>query len=1224
MTYENYWETHDFIFGCCNSEKIIYLENEVLYELKNEFDDYNKFTIFNLISIDKFRLTDNICSLIRMWLLTYKVFTEEVITYLLKYKTNKIIKNIDIFKKYNLLPNYLIKEFEKKREQIDNINKQTKESVLYLFKWIYWNNNTEHIDKLSESMFEINKYYELYNTLLNELLHNDTFNTSIIKSLQKLLIKSVLNGDYKKIEKLITYNNINLIFLVWNPDILKNILYNKKWVEWWYFTEMIKNWQKILTYDKTTTNKQLLSLFDWQQNIVNKKNFPINYGNFTIFMNNGESLFVLHNDQWISYKWWTKPWTKERFLENSERKLYLYPKYMDIFNRFWLIIGLVILLKKKQIDKNFAIKELNNLFKHISKDSISKLKKQFINSEYIIHLSSIIEVLGDFFDNNNPFIDKDNWINYKWIKPWTKKWLDNYIEIRYYLSRYWIWIFYEYWTIVWLLFGENWITIIRDIIKWLSQKDHNIIIKNFHNLIWNHAINYIPDNTLFEFIKLLKVNWPIINLDLDKWIIFKHIKPWTKERFLENPERISFLKENNFSLFKKYWTIIWSLFMTNWLSHVKNILDTLTDNELKILYNIFKNKLVGSDDINWIPKNNIEYFIKTLKFDWQIVNIKKDIGITYKWTKPRTKERFTEDISRCKFLSYWYMEIFNRYWTIVWMLSTKNWLYHIKNLINKINKNVFETIKNWLNELIINNKIDYSALYEFLSLLPDKAIIINIDSYKYELFTDTIPFTKKWFLEDKHRKKYLQKEYIDIFKHYWTLIWLILFDEINIDNTNKNILLYDILKEHNTPFLEKVINVFPDITLWDLQAILKTVNIEDISYILTYLQEHNIKNKIIWLTLNKCKLIWKYLNNIWISIASFFDDIKNFVIPYIQNTNFKININDILKLLKHNIYPTYNILIYINTTDNWINKLVKIRQHYTNNWWWNKNNPLHVDLEYIKFREIVDRIYNQTLNYWNYILFIDNYNINKFCNYDDNDIKQIAYENYISISFIKDFLLSTNTNNFLNIFFNYSYWKIYEISLKKELYKNKKLYFNTVKIPSKLCHGKKYYFKQNLFSINDIINIFKWDSVIFDGTRNLPFPSSYTWFKSYFMILNEILYELTHKNEFIQNKITDINIQYIQLKYFLKSIIKKYKLHKIAKPFRIICVSNNDNMILKWRWQNVVKIDVKNITNKNYRNIFYADFVDRHWTFSPKQAIFDDSFISELEIVETNNWIKFI
>ncbi len=631
-------------------------------------------------------------------------------------------------------------------------------------------------------------------------------------------------------------------------------------------------------------------------------------------------------------------------------------------------------------------------------------------------------------------------------------------------------------------------------------------------------------------------------------------------------------------------------------SFLDNIIET--DNYEKIIFFNLEDSSKDFESITWIKlkandfeNDSILTFLREWKIEdfkewWFLQKIFANISISNKLINEKNfdlkdleeffsynldyhliKEHQKEIFSHSKWFYYWYFVEFNK--------DFENQLYYWYNIGD-------------------NFPVNYN---NFVDFMEDDEVAIEFEQDEWLEFEWIKPWTKAWFEEKPERKRFLEKEKIRILKENWTILGLYKLEWMS-----------EWMKNNKMDYFSK--------KLW------LDINIKYYSFLISLGTEIDIFlkicQKIDWINEKNINLLIWYIEEHWISVKYFIKDLA------LLKT--KIDIKILILLLKNKIYPTKNIINYM---EEWwkIKKLLKMRENYKQKWEFDIDNDLHIDLEYIKFRYVIDTSSNKNSQVWKWY---NEYKELIWWNYDEKldnekEYKQAWYESYIAYDFIEKI---KEQNNFVNVFSNLSYWKVITWAFKGKLEKDEKINFKETRIWSTECQRRLSYIKKDLFSKEDIKKLFLWDSIILDWTNSYSFPSSNIWYKSYFYILNKILSDLLKDDKFINwydnifIKNIELNKDYNQLYFYLKWIIFKNWFLKNAKPFNFIYASQNENMSLRIWYSNEKKLKNINILNNETIKIYYSDFVDREpefWT----QAYFDDKHITNFKIIPTKNWFNF-
>ncbi len=729
--------------------------------------------------------------------------------------------------------------------------------------------------------------------------------------------------------------------------------------------------------------------------------------------------------------------------------------------------------------------------------------------------------------------------------------------------------------------------LVRALIQFsLDTWNYSNLIENINNILKEHLyINEIINEELSKnkLLEVLKItNW-FINPNIAEKLII-----WNNFYKKEENEKFLWLKlENITEEFKKITQIKEEI---NPKDFQDNIFIWFLE---RVWYHIIWNDTWKEFDkfFKYFPDNNWKAWkIEDFKKWWFLEEIIWHLDISLELIE---KKKFS--LNNLKdFYSYSIDTIFFRK-KITKIFKYKNLYYwYFKEAKNAIlNPNYNFTV-----EIADNYPINHN---NFTNYMWDNEIFLN---YNQEwLKTNWIkPFSKAWFLKKPERKEYLKEENLDIIRNYWIVYSIYLFEWKEIW-TNKEIediskILWFNISVKNYFYIKKVYDKLKD----------ENINLK------------NLIAKIEWLNKKTFELIWWLLDEIWISYYYFLKDLN-----LLQATT---SATLIIKILKHKIYPTNNIIKFINKW--WtIEELITIKNTYKKQWWFDKTNILHIDLEYIDFRYLIDKAtkkdhqvwkwyieYRQLIS-WNYKEDVD----------EEKYYKQAWKESYFTQLFIEKILKNQER---INIFPNFSYWKVLVAGIKEELINNPKINYKEVRIWSTECHWNLNYLKFDLFSKEDIKKLFQWDSIILDWTQNTSFWDSNIWFKNYFFVLNKVLSDILKDKSFIEwynqdyiSKITKTE-EYKKLYLYLKWIIIRNKLYFNAKKFEFLYVWNYKEPYFRTRWEKphslkVLENDI--INTNNTRKIYFTDFVERNTEF---QAYFDDKHITDFKIIATKNWFNYV
>ncbi len=183
----------------------------------------------------------------------------------------------------------------------------------------------------------------------------------------------------------------------------------------------------------------------------------------------------------------------------------------------------------------------------------------------------------------------------------------------------------------------------------------------------------------------------------------------------------------------------------------------------------------------------------------------------------------------------------------------------------------------------------------------------------------------------------------------------------------------------------------------------------------------------------------------------------------------------------------------------------------------NINDPLHVDLEYITFCDIVTAD-TKTETISNNILYqsvIKSESLDGFLIEDELELRALVYEGSLLRKYIEQVQISSKEQNReLWIVPNLSYGLMPVLAISNFLDENNIPLMKDVKVGSTQCHDNPYYVKENLFGhytstiINNQPNI-----LIVDGTNHLVsreeknprYPDAHQGYLNYMMLLNILI-----------------------------------------------------------------------------------------------------------------------
>lgn len=374
------YETYDLFFLIERTMKYDHTKDDFIDNVYKEQRDYKQI-------VDFLRYTK---------LYEYKNLRE-------KKKTFEIDKiQDDIF--LELLKNNITKVLPTLPEELKNINKENRK-IYEKFQNISKNLITiitysyDYSDEFIRIVKEPNTTTEgVHNYIFEKVLQNDptrllnstfTKGLNINKDFQKILTKidTIFPEWYydskacwtqiytKDLGKSIPHNIRNVLNLP-NEEIIsllkKNITYQDPKFAISNFSEINKK----LNFSKS----ELLKLYiSWIQEWIWDNNpwFPINKENFLEYLNDNDILLNIEKDRNLINN--PKPRTKQRFLENSERKNYLNKDIIATFQKFWTNIALAILegTKNKEHFNRFYQEKFKEIDRENERSTILQLWEVF-------------------------------------------------------------------------------------------------------------------------------------------------------------------------------------------------------------------------------------------------------------------------------------------------------------------------------------------------------------------------------------------------------------------------------------------------------------------------------------------------------------------------------------------------------------------------------------------------------------------------------------------------------------------------------------------------------------------------------------------------------------------------------------------------------------------------------------------------------------------------------
>ena len=1244
-------ETSNWFESILNTDNLYLFEDVILDERLQDklLDDNNEKNIIDYIFLLQFQIGN-------YYILNENNFLEKIIKKVYDKKDNTYLEKI--LNNWNILK--FIKQYRDRFNSFDDIIK---------------NENIRNL--LQENSIVVGNVISFIN--LSQNIENFKFD---------LHLEDIDKNFIFFIKKLFKYKKVN-----WEYQYVKEIKISSREIKNRWFEELNKIFDvEILNYDdfkKWEIKTEILHNKEYSENIL-LENLKVLCEKFDITYN--ISNFVKIEKEYNEYKW-EKPVLLSDFLNVHDNVLEKIDFLNDFFNRFNFlknnsekIPNLSAILNK--IKKDHWVESLDDVEYNTNVEYQEELIKEIEQKNNIVltkkfNINEILNFLDITKNLNNSDLTEDSWfyhhiklldqyvenfniddvLKFNWKTFELSDDIENLIEkfgnhingeIRYFLNVFnnldeeKIISFFDFFNKINLKIEVNWnydrysieklsdviwdyfnlkdyddlwvknkVFLVRYLIqKSLDENDYSHLEDNLNNIL--RIQNYKLKNNVFDF-NLLKEKIDTLLEETENFISMNLLRAfvfWQRDWMEQENNTIVLPIRESIEYTKK---ITWIEIKTEDLqnNNTINLIEGIW------LWMINSNNIANENNIkNW--KEILEFFLKNPNYKWRkwvikdiyewwiLENILKYINISNRlmrekqFTLVELEELFSYDLD--------YVLIEDKEDDI---FNNKNWFYYwyFKEAVNYF--------YSW-NDVGLDDKLPIN-IRNFPEYMWDDEILINLDIDKnFEWYNrEKLPWTKKWFLEKPERKQYLNFDNIEIIKENWTAIWLGMlwedFFEFIDDINNVNLWeKFNLLKE--IIWINKYILYS---YVWEKNGFIFNENIFNIVKGLNINLLRDLWNKnILNLNTKSIKLLFWYLREYWISIYYFLSDINSFNLEELDIKMFNY-------LLRNRIYPTKNIIKYL---EEWwtIDELLLIKKNYKNDWWFDVLNEIHTDLEYIDFRYIIDLATKDNLRVWRWYdefkqLITKEYNID-----EDNEehYKQAWYESYVAKQFIDKIKLEEQK---INVFSNFSYWKVITWAFKDELLQDPNINFNQVRIWSTECHSRVSYLNINTFSKYDIKKLFYYSSIILDWSSNNSFPDSNIWFKSYFYILNKALSEILNDSKFIEwynsDFITDIqkSDKYNLLINELKQIILKNKLYIKAKPFKFIYVSQNEKMSLKTRSNDRDYCNkVLDTSNINYNNIYYWDFVDRNGKYSNRQAYFDDTHIIDFVIIPTDKWFNFV
>ncbi len=502
-----------------------------------------------------------------------------------------------------------------------------------------------------------------------------------------LIKKAVLNNDFSKLQNQI---DDNFMFFKENKYIdfdikkieenLENILKCTNWflskqlVQSFIFDEIYYNnyWRNKVNY-KDTNN--IIKNFD--KTISDKKSYPEKK-----FLNLENTSKKFENTTWIKLK--PEDFKDDIILTFLRDNKVLDENFINFFEKIpilelenetrewkikdfkeWWILQKIfenIDISNKLInEKNFNLKDLEEFFSYnLDYNLIKKHQKEifsyskwiyywyFVESRkysYKLHYSIEnnfpvnYDNFIDFMENDEKILEfeQDEWLEFEWIKPWTKAWFLEKTERKNYLKENYLKNFYEYWTLIWL---------------WFIWEDFSKYIKDSKKIKLSKELQFCKQNFNFDIKELISYKWKW----KDKKFVFKEdiLKDYEKKyNFIQSnidnkDEIIKLIKEDENLLniwikwknFLKLSELLWwdleainNIFnvKSNWSLVLDNLLEKLKNNPEKTLLQIMKENVdeIFEKKVEWQGK----YKEKEILENWKkITQIHKKV-INKKWLK---------------------------------------------------------------------------------------------------------------------------------------------------------------------------------------------------------------------------------------------------------------------------------------------------------------------------------------------------------------------------------------------------------------------------------------------------------------------------------------------------------------------------------------------------------------------------------------------------------------
>ncbi len=606
----------------------------------------------------------------------------------------------------------------------------------WYFSWVKesYSEKFNEYKKIADEVFELlDKKIDII-FLKENILNVELLNVELLNK-----IKNFLNR-YEKIDKDFFIENLE--------KILK-----EKSLEYWYFRQLVLN------------EKQLPEDIE---------EFPITINNFTDFMEDWEVLLEFEQDKNTKFEW-IRPWSKEWFLENPERKKYLKPEYIKTFKKFGTIIWLWIIEWSESA--KWLSKYYTEIFKNISQEKsrstilqLSEIFNLILKKENYNIFDEIVE-WQEIWKEFKEFIE-ENKISEKWrtiltlliareirdsFQVWKKDWeqqvdttrldklilqiskklkkykkvIDKYKEVSIKTS---IWVEIEITESIAKAYKEE---------VWSDYKQDIMILSEYAWIAeWNDAVHEIatkPTDNPYLLLLELQLLQDLDFLDLNfkkewynKWARWLHITLWW-ENWIELNKDTNFI-QNILIASNLWWLNAWDeIKRVNWYTNIRE-----KWNDCEVLFwertECLEYRSLSIDKMEQFERLIISIYNLNMSYQVYKENTESELGRKFKKLKEDIIEIIQEHNKNFVRNEIWWEEIDEE---LLRLVNTKD---KYKNLVKKIwDKKKTERQKKileWYEKIMRESKKENISSLDKLDYEDEKRKLTNRKRFEEVIWED--------------------------------------------------------------------------------------------------------------------------------------------------------------------------------------------------------------------------------------------------------------------------------------------------------------------------------------------------------------------------------------------------------------------------------------------------------------------------------------------------------